>query len=201
MKSDAKTIAGGILRAVGIIVAIVFACYFLYLIRSVLAYLAMAAVIALLGRPIVLFLRRKVKFPNTLAVVFTMLLLLGIFIGILALFIPLINEQSRNLSLLNIQDLKENLNTLYLEIVEYFGLTTSNVNEMIRDSDLEKNVLDGLNLNFIPNFLNSFLNILSNFSIGLFSVLFISFFFLKDSKLMQNGLLTFIPDAKEGNMV
>ena len=201
MRSDSRTIANGILRAIAIIVAVVLTLYFLYVIRSVIAYLAIAAVIALLGRPIVLFLRRKLKFPNTLAVVFTMVLMLGIFLGILALFIPLINEQSRNLSLLDIEDLKGNLNTLYLEIVDYFGLTTSNVNEMIRDSQLEKSVLDGLNLNFIPNFLNSFLNILSNFSIGLFSVLFISFFFLKDSKLIQNGLLTFVPDTKESNLV
>lgn len=198
---NSKTISNGILRAVFILGAIVLVFYFLLKIQSVLAYLAIAAVIALLGRPIVMFLRRKLKFPNTLAVILTMLLMLGVFIGILALFIPLINEQSRNLSLLDIEDLKGNLNTLYLEIVDYFGITTSNVNEMIEDSDLEKNVLEGLNLNFIPNFLNSFLNVLSNFSIGLFSVLFISFFFLKDSKLFQNGILTFVPNTKEGGMV
>ncbi|MDT0608453.1 AI-2E family transporter [Croceitalea rosinachiae] len=198
---NSKTISNGILRAVFILAAVAIAFYFLLKIQSVLAYLAIAAVIALLGRPIVLFLRRKLKFPNTLAVILTMVLMLAIFIGILALFIPLINEQSRNLSLLDIEDLKVNLNTLYLEIVDYFGITTSNVNDIIEDSDLEKNVLEGLNLNFIPNFLNSFLNVLSNFSIGLFSVLFISFFFLKDSKLFQNGLLTFVPNTKEGNMV
>ncbi|MBT8238342.1 MAG: AI-2E family transporter [Croceitalea sp.] len=198
---DAKTIANGILRAVFILVAIVIAGYFLLKIQSVLAYLAIAAVIALLGRPIVLFLRRKLKFPNTVAVVVTMLFMLGIFIGILALFIPLISEQSKNLSLLSIDQLKQNINTLYLQMVDYFGITTANVNQMLEDSKLEKSFVEGLDLNFIPNFLNSFLNVLSNFSIGLFSVLFISFFFLKDSKLFQNGLLTFVPDNKESNMV
>ncbi|NNL09376.1 MAG: AI-2E family transporter, partial [Croceitalea sp.] len=49
---DAKTIANGILRAVFILVAVVIAGYFLLKIQSVLAYLAIAAVIALLGRPI-----------------------------------------------------------------------------------------------------------------------------------------------------
>ena len=38
---------------------------------------------------------------------------------------------------------------------------------------------------------------LGNFSIGLFSVLFISFFFLKDSKLFEDGLMTFIPKGTE----
>lgn len=199
MKSN--TIAKGILRAVGIITAIVLALYFLYEIRSVLAYLAIAAVIALLGRPIVLFLRRKLKFPNTLAVIVTMVLMLGVFVGVLALFIPLINEQSKNLSLLNIDDLRDNLNKLYFQITEYLGTSASDVNQLLEDSDLEKNVLEGLNLNFIPNFLNSFLNTLSSLSLGLFSVLFISFFFLKDSKLLQNGLMTFVPDTKESNTV
>ncbi len=198
---NSKIIANGILRAVFIIAAIVITFYFLIEIRSVLAYLAIAAVIALLGRPIVLFLRRKLKFPNTLAVVLTMFLMLGVFIGILALFIPLVNEQSRNLSLLDIEALKDNLNNLYLEITDYLGISTANVDEIIEDSDLNKNILEGLDLNFIPDFLNSFFNVLSNFSIGLFSVLFISFFFLKDSKLFQNGVMTFVPSTKEGSMI
>lgn len=198
---NSRIIANGILRAVAIITAVVLSAYFLYKIQSVLAYLAIAAVIALLGRPVVLFLRRKLKFPNTLAVIVTMIFMLGVFLGILALFIPLISEQSKNLSLLDIEALKADVNTLYLQILEYFGATTSNVNDLIHDSELEKNVLEGLDLGFIPNFLNSFVNTLSSFSIGLFSVLFISFFFLKDSKLFQNGMLIFVPDNRERNLV
>ncbi len=196
-----KTIANGILRAVAIIAGIILLGYFLFKIQSVIAYLAIAAVIALLGRPIVLFLRAKLKLPNTLAVIITMVLILALFLGILALFIPLVSEQSKNLSLLDIDALKINLNTLYLQILEYFGATTANVNELIEESELEKNMLEGLDLNFIPDFLNSFVNFLSNFSVGLFSVLFISFFFLKDSNLFQNGILTFVPDNKENNLV
>ncbi|RDY57755.1 AI-2E family transporter [Flagellimonas nanhaiensis] len=198
---NSRTIANGILRATGILVGIALLSYFLYAIRSVLAYLAIATVIALLGRPVVLFLRKRLKFPNTLAVIATMIFMLSIFVGILALFIPLISEQSRNLSLLDIEALKADINTLYLQILDYFGATTGNVSDLIQDSHLEESVLQGLDLGFIPNFLNSFVNVLSNFSIGLFSVLFISFFFLKDRKLFQNGLLTFIPNDKESNMV
>ncbi|WP_420600889.1 AI-2E family transporter [Flagellimonas sp.] len=198
---NSKIIANGILRAVAIVAGIVLLGYFLFKIQSVLAYLAIAAVIALLGRPIVLFLRRKLKFPNTLAVIVTMALMVGIFLGILSLFIPLISEQSKNLSLLDIEALKADVNTLYLQILEYFGATTDKVSDLIQDSHLEKNVLEGLDLGFIPNFLNSFVNTLSSFSIGLFSVLFISFFFLKDSKLFQNGMLVFVPDNKESNLV
>ena len=198
---NAKTIANGILRAVAIMVGVVVLGWFFYKIQSVLAYLAIAAVLALLGRPIVMFLRRRLKFPNTLAVVVTMLFMLSIFLGILALFIPLIVEQSKNLSLLDIEALKGNLNTLYLQTLDYFGASTGNVSNLLNESHIEENVLNDLDLGFIPNFLNSFVNALSNFSIGLFSVLFISFFFLKDSKLLQNGILTFVPDNKESNLV
>lgn len=201
MKSDSRIIANGILRAITVVGAIVLTGYFLYQIRSVIAYLAIAAVIALLGRPIVLFLRRKLKFPNTLAVILTMLLFVAILLGIIALFVPLINEQGKSLSLLDIESLKTDVNTLYLEIMEYFGASTNDVNQLLRNAELEKNVFGGLNLNFIPNILNSFVGVLSSFSIGLFSVLFISFFFLKDSKLMQKGLLTFVPQKNEGNLV
>lgn len=198
---DSRTIANGILRAVAIMLGVVALGWFFYKIQSVLTYLVIAAVLALLGRPIVLFLRKKLRFPNTLAVVTTMALMLSVFLGILALFIPLIAEQSKNLSLLDIESLKGNLNTLYLQTLEYFGASTGSVNDLLNESHLEENVLKGLDLGFIPNFLNSFINTLSSFGVGLFSVLFISFFFLKDSKLMQNGMLTFVPDDKESNLV
>ena len=192
-----KIISTGILRAVGILLGISVTFYFLYQIRSVLAYLAIAAVVALIGRPVVLFLRRKLKFPNTLAVVSTMILMVGVLIGIIALFVPLITEQSKNLSLLNIEELQASLNALYLEVVHYLGATPERVNELLQETSLGKRALEDLDMGFIPNILNSFMNVLSSASIGLFSVLFISFFFLKDSKLFQRGLLTFIPRNKE----
>ncbi|QWX84771.1 AI-2E family transporter [Cellulophaga sp. HaHaR_3_176] len=195
-----KTIANGILRALGVIAAIALTLFFLYKIQSVLAYLCIAAVIALIGRPIVRFLRKKLKLPNTVSVIITMLLMVGIFAGIIALFIPLLTEQGKNLSLLDINKLQDNLNTLYLEVTQYFSSSPNMVNELLKESELEKNILKGLDVGFIPNFLNSFLGVLSTASIGLFSVLFISFFFLKDSMLFQNGIIMFVPNGKESRM-
>lgn len=196
-----KTLANGILRAIAILVSVVIIFYFLYVIRSVLAYLAIAVVTALIGRPLVLFLRRRLKFPNILAVITTMLLMVGVLAGVFALFIPLLTEQGKNLSLLNIDELQTSLNTLYRQIMDYLGLSSNMVEEVIEDAEIEKNILEGFNIGFIPNLLNSFLDILSTASIGLFSVLFITFFFLKDSKLFQNGLLIFIPQTKERGTV
>ena len=196
---DSKTIANGILRAVGILAGTLILGYFLYLIRSVIIYVLIAAVIALVGRPVVKFLRKRLKFGNTLAVIAVMLLFLGILLGVISLFIPLIAEQGNNLSLLDIGAFERNLQVLYKEATEHFGRSFPPLDELIKKQEL--NLIQGLQVGFIPKFLNSVVGILSNLSIGLFSVLFISFFFLKDSKLLQNIILLVVPDKQEKGMI
>lgn len=190
---NSKEIANGILRALGIILGIFLILYFLYKIQSVIVYIAIAAVVSLIGRPVVLFLRRKLKFNNTLAVIVTMSLLVSLLIGLISLFIPLIIEQSHNLALLNIDQLQANIQYLYEQMVIYFEANQIDVERTLQESKL----LDKIDYSIIPNFLNGIVSGFGSFTIGLFSVLFISFFFLKDSKLFENGMMTFIPDNKE----
>ncbi|MEP5254673.1 MAG: AI-2E family transporter [Winogradskyella arenosi] len=190
---NSKIISQGLLRALGIIVAVLLVLYFLFKIQSVIVYIAIAVVISLIGRPIILFLRNKLKFNNTIAVVTTMLLLVGLLVGLVGLFIPLIVEQGHNLALLNIEQLQGNIENLYDQIITYFQFNHIDVEQSIKDS----NLFAKLDFAIIPNFLNGFISGLGSFSIGLFSVLFISFFFLKDSKLFEDGLMTFIPVGNE----
>ena len=190
---NSKPITNGILRAIAIICGIALLLYFLYEIRSVIGYIAIAAVISLIGRPIVLFLERKLKFDNTVAVVVTMALLLGIFLGLVGLFIPLVIMQGQNLSLLDIDELQSSIEDLYLEIVGYFDVHQIDVEQSLKDS----NLLTKIDFSIIPDFLNAIIEGFGSFSVGLFSVIFISFFFLKDSKLFENSMLTLVPDDKE----
>ncbi|MCB0383176.1 MAG: AI-2E family transporter [Psychroserpens sp.] len=190
---NSKIIANGILRAFAVIIGIAIILFFLYKIQSVIVYIAIAAVISLVGRPIVLFLRRKLRFNNTIAVIVTMVLFIGLFLGLIRMFIPLVVEQGQNLSLLDINQLQNNAEDLYSEIMTYFDLNQLDVEQSIKDSGM----LSKLDYSIIPNFLNSIIGGLGDSIIGLFSVLFISFFFLKDSRLFENGILTLIPDSKE----
>ncbi|WP_179338512.1 AI-2E family transporter [Winogradskyella ludwigii] len=190
---NSKTLANGILRALGVVLAIILVLFFLFKIQSVIVYIAVAAVISLIGRPIILFLRKRLKLSNTLAVVVTMVLLLSLLVGLVGLFIPLIVEQGHNLALLNIEQLQINIEDLYDQIITYFQFNNIDVEQSIKDS----NLLSKLDFALIPNFLNSFISGLGSFSIGLFSVLFISFFFLKDSKLFEDGIMTFVPNGNE----
>ncbi|TNJ46632.1 AI-2E family transporter [Tamlana fucoidanivorans] len=190
---NSKIIANGILRAITIILGVALLLFFLYKIQSVIGYIAIAAVVSLIGRPIVFFLQRKLKFKNTIAVVLTMVLLLGIIIGLVSLFIPLILKQGQNLSLLNINQLQVNIENLYSEIITYFDLHHINVQDSINTS----NWFSKIDFSLIPDFLNTIISSFGNFSIALFSVLFISFFFLKDSKLLEGILLTLVPEKNE----
>jgi len=191
--NSSNEISKGILKATGVIAGVFILLWFLYSIQSVLAYLAISGVVTLIGRPVVLFLKNKLKFKNLLAVITTMLLIFGFFIGVLFLFIPLIKQQSHNLSLLNIDSLSETVENLYAEVVLYFSNSNINIEQQL----LEADVFSNIDFKFIPEFINSFISALGSFSIGLFSVVFISFFLLKDSRLLENGILTFVPDDKE----
>lgn len=194
---NSKIIANGILRALCIIFGIAVLVYFLYKIQSVIVYISIAVVISLIGRPIVLFLHKRLKFKNTIAVILTILILIGIFIGLVLLFIPLIIEQGHNLALLDIDKLQSNIENLYQQAITYFEIN----NIAVDGSKFNKsNLLSRIDFSVIPNFLNTIISGLGSFSVGLFSVLFISFFFLKDSKLFQNGLFVFIPDSKESEL-
>ena len=77
---NSNSITREILKTIAIIIGIGILLVFLYKIQSVLVYIAIASVLALVGRPVKLVLKQKFKFPNALAVIATMALFLLIFI-------------------------------------------------------------------------------------------------------------------------
>ena len=107
-----NSITKSVLKTIAIVVGILLLLLFLYKIQSVLIYIAIASVIALVGRPINLFLKQKLKFPNALAVVATMAVFFLIFMGLISLFIPLVVKQGENLSLLNMEKLQQTVQDL-----------------------------------------------------------------------------------------
>lgn len=186
-------IAKGILKSLFVICVIILLLWFFYKIRSVIAYLTIAAVVALVGRRIVLFLRRRLKFPNILAVVSSLVFMLGVVVGTIAILIPLLTDQSENLALLKVDDIQAELNNLSRKLSESFGAKGQLVDDIVNEVDLEEKLIEDLDVKVIPSFFNSVLEILLSISVGLFSVLFIAFFLLKDSKLIQRFLLKVIP--------
>lgn len=191
MKS--KVIAIGILRAVGIILGAAILLWLLYTIKSVIAYLIISAVLSLIGRPSVRFLRSKLKMNSTGAAIVTILLLIIIICGIIALFIPVIIDQSHHLSQINFDDLRANGNRIFDELAKYLNIDKTTMIKGFQDAD----IVSEFDFSVIPSFLNDLLGNMGDGFIGLFAVIFITFFFLKDNKLVTQGILVFAPKGKE----
>ena len=193
---EAKNISQGILNSILKLGLITLGIFLLIELKVLLVYLVVAAIISLIGRPIVLFLRNKLKFSNLLAASVSLLVLGSLLFGIISLFIPLVIQQGENLSLINLNELEYKLEKLMNEISLFFNLDPTNIAQY---SSL-KNIINTDNLGAIPEFLNHLLSILGSFTIGLFSVTFISFFLLKDSHILENAILVFINDKSEGRL-
>lgn len=187
-----KIISNGILRAIAILLGVALLGYFLYQIQSVIVYIIIAGVLSLIARPIILFLRRKLKFPNTLSVIVTMALMIGFIIGLIGMFIPLIAKQGQSLSLLHIDELQANVQDVFNQITTYFSAKGIDLLSELKNVDIASQ------FKAIPNLLNSVVGTVGSLSVGLFSVLFISFFFMKDSRLLKNAVMTIIPNKTEG---
>ena len=191
---NSKLISNGILRAIAVLAAVLFLGYFLLLIQSVLIYIIIAAIIALIAKPMILFLRKKLKFPNTIAVVSTMVLFVSLIIGITGMFIPLVIEQGESLSLLKTTALEENIGNLITQANDYFTSKNINILSELQGADVFAS------LKSIPNLLNSVIGTVGDLSIGLFSVLFITFFLMKDTHILENSIYVLVSDKSESKI-
>jgi predicted PurR-regulated permease PerM len=149
-----------------------------------------AGIVSLIGRPINQLLTKRLKLKNILASSITIVFLMWILVSIFSLFVPLLVQQGENLSLLEVNELKGNIETLIQEIGTYFNLDNSFWQQQFSVDNLFQNVNFGL----LPELLNQTLELLGGFTIGLFSVVFILFFFLKDSHLQERIILALVND-------
>jgi len=188
---NSKEITRGIVWAVFQIAAISLTIWLLFQLKTLLIYLVIAAVVSLIGRPINKFLIQKIKLRPILATTISIIVLLGILISLFSLFVPLLIQQGENLALLDVDLLKANINTLVEEISLYFQLDNSFWQQQFAVDNLFQNVNFGL----LPELLNQTLELLGGFTIGLFSVVFILFFFLKDSELQERIILVLVSDT------
>lgn len=191
-----KELSNGILRTIGILCLIILSGYIFYQLSAIVIYIIISLVLALLTNPIVLFLRTKLKFKNTLAVITTLVSVLLLFSGIILLFVPLLISQGKNLSLLDIKTLEQNYSELVTNLNDFFvshGIHTENI--------AAADIFSSLNLDFLSTFFNSFISVLSNIGIGLASVLFITFFLLKEKDSFFKAFKSVLPSEQKDRIL
>ena len=187
---NSKEITKGIFWAILQLTGLCIITWLLFQLKILLIYMVIAGIVSLIGRPINQFLIQRLKMRNILGTSITIIFLLGLLISLFSLFVPLLVQQGENLSLLEVDLLKNNIETLVEEISIYFQLDNSFWQQQISVDNLFQNVNFGL----LPELLNQTLELLGGFTIGLFSIVFIPFFFLKDSHLQKQIILALVND-------
>ncbi len=190
---SSKLIANGILRALGVLILATLVVFLLYTIKTVLLYIVLALVFALLCNPIVAFLRKRLKFNNTIAVIATLGLVLGVFTLFIVMIVPLIGAQAKNLSLLDTADIQAKAILLFDDLKAYLNDRGFFISDQLSDINIARYV----DFNLLTSLFNNFVATISGLLMGMAAVLFISFFFLKDKALFVAGIRSIIPASHE----
>jgi len=186
MKLDQLT--KSILKSILTLACITLFLIFLIKAKVVIIYILISMVLTLIFSPFSSFLKSKLKFNNLFSSIASLLLLLVIIMALIGSFIPLIIEQSKNLSLLNNSELKSNIESLIISINNYFESNSLTVYDFLSEFTL----LSDIDFAFIPKLLNSIISEVGSIGVGLLSILFITFFLIKDGNdilIRINGVL------------
>ena len=178
-----------VLKLLTYISLVILTVFLIVKLKVVIGYILIASVLALVLRPIVKFFNNKLSVNSTLSSILALLILSSIITGLISLLVPLVLEQGRNLSLLNINSLNIKLNILFSELNEYLMSFNISLNESILNfENLTKNSVE-----IIPNILNWIGSVLGSITLGILSVLFISFFILKDGIFFEDNIVLLFP--------
>jgi len=193
-----------IMWAAAAAIIIAFCWYF----RSVLVYIILAAVVSLLARPVMKLLRKiKVKgksTPDWLLAILSLILILGIFLGVVTQVIPVVSSIIQSVSgnlqtaSFNASEIARWMDKLNIWLIDRFPT-------LGRDFKLQEALVTWLknafDMSSITSVVGSVASALGSFGVGLFSVVFIGFFFIKDDKLFRRIVGSLVPDKVEDEAI
>jgi predicted PurR-regulated permease PerM len=191
-------LAKSILLAAGIAIIAALCWYF----RSVLAYILIAVVVSLVAKPLMGLLQKirikGRKAPDWILAALSLILVLGILLSIVATLIPVVGNIVKDISLANIENSVRSLSVPLSEFNEFLRTMVPSLGE---DFKIEVTVIQEVQKLFNPAIFSSVIgsaaSFLTSFGIGLFSVVFIGFFFIKDDGLFTEIVCALVPDKHE----
>ena len=195
MKFDELT--KSILKSVFSLALIILFAIFLIKVKSVIIYITISMILTLMLSPFSSFLKSKLRFNNLFSSIGSLLLLIVLITLLISSFIPLIIEQGKNLSLLNNSELKSNIESIIVNVNEYFETNSLSVYDFLSEITL----LSDIDFAFIPNLLNYIISELGSIGIGLLSILFITFFFIKDGDMLLAKINNILPKKIKSNFL
>jgi predicted PurR-regulated permease PerM len=186
-----------VLKYVGYFVLIAIVGFFIWRFWFMITWILMAAILSFIGRPVVRFFDglhvKKWKIPHAVSTLLTLLVIVLTGLGILAIFVPLILEQAQTIGQIDVGRLADNLQGALQWIedqLQGFGVIPES--QTIEDFIVLK-VKSVVNFNSVTSTATKLVSSAGSFFVGLFSILFIAFFFLKDEGLFENTLHLLVP--------
>lgn len=187
-----------ILVAAGIAIAGGICWYF----RNVLVYILIAVVVSLVAKPVVGLLHKirikGHKAPDWILAVISLLIVMGVISSIIVGIIPIVGNILKDISLVNIENAAKGVAVPLSELNIFLRSIFPNLGDGFR---IEVAILQEMqkvfDISTFSTMLGSAASFITSLGIGIFSVVFISFFFIKDDGLFTNIVCALVPDKHE----
>jgi predicted PurR-regulated permease PerM len=201
MAFNMKATLRNILIFFGVLLLLACAWYF----RNIVVYILVSGVLSIMGRPLVdLLCRIRIKkwfFPRSLSALITLAIIWGMIILFFVTFVPLVSSQIKYFSTIDSEKIVQIISGPINKVESLFRAFNKDIaQDLSIQNYIIAKVAGILNINFIQNFIGSLLSILGNLLIAVFSITFITFFFLKDNRLFFESILMWVPDKYVDNV-
>ena len=176
-------------------IALLIISFFVF--KSVLTFIAISAVFALIARPVFIKLKKvKVKsfsISSGMAAFLSIIIFYGTVILFLAIFIPSVVKETQIITKINPQEL---ISSLEVPIKRLEVIISSYSEEKVSIQDYLRDKLTSvINISAISKWVNVFTSLTGDLFISFFAISFITFFFIKDAKLIKEGIYSIIPQT------
>lgn len=173
--------------------------------QSILLYLIVAAIISLIGRPILKLLGKvKIKdwdLPDALKALLTLVIIYGLFSMIFVIFIPRLLKQTESIERIDAETLQIGLAEPIASIQEFIKEYQFTEEDMSVEAYVKERVGSVLSSTRVSTIANAIVGFTGDLLIAVFSVTFIAFFFLKERNILHNSILVFTPKDYEDKVL
>jgi predicted PurR-regulated permease PerM len=174
-------------------------CWFF---RDIIAYILAAVVVSLIAKPLVKAMKKvsiKGKHaPDWLLAALALILVLACFLTFAYIVVPIAGGIIKNISLGNIETSVKSIAGPLADLNTFLIQTFPRLGEDFRiEVAVVQEMQHMVNLSQFSSLIGSAASFFTSLAIGLFSVVFISFFFIKDDGLFTEIVCALVPDKHE----
>jgi len=189
-------------RSLLVVAGVVLLGFLVWRFSNIVAYILIASLLSLIARPLVRLMGRirigKWHLPVSLRAFLTLIVIWLIFFGFFRLFIPLVAAEAQDLSSIETQLVIDEFEEPILRLEAWVDKLNLGGDEPFSfREELQGQITSVLNINVITDLLATMASILGNVAWAIFAISFITFFLLREERLITNYIVTVLPEKQE----